>query len=92
MLIKRLLNIPPLLEQFQGMLLTLFKQVSLPGLTRISLGIENCEEDVDTLIHVLDNIARQPQAGVDRPFASMQTDVQQQMDGFAEAAAQSVYN
>ena len=34
LLIKRLLNIPPLLEQFQGVILTVFQQVSLPGLTR----------------------------------------------------------
>ena len=33
LLIKRLLNIPPLLEQFQGMILTLFPQLSLPGRT-----------------------------------------------------------
>ena len=91
MLIKRLLNIPPLLEQLQGLILTLFHQVSLPGLTRVSLGIENSAEDVDTLIHVLGNIARQPRAKADSPFASMQTDVQRQMDDFARAAAQRVY-
>ena len=57
----------------------------------MSLGIENSAEDVDTLIHVLGKIARQPRAGVDNPFASTQTDVQKQMDDFARAAAQRVY-
>jgi selenocysteine lyase/cysteine desulfurase len=85
MLIKRLLHIPPLLELFQGLIVTLFPQVSLPGLTRVSLGIETSEEEVDTLIHVLGQIARQPQAGAGR------RDVQQQMDDFARAAAQKVY-
>jgi selenocysteine lyase/cysteine desulfurase len=99
LLIKRLLNIHPLLALLQGLILTLFPQVALPGLTRVSLGIENSEEDVDTLIHVLGKIARQPRAGVDNPFASTkngtptapQTVVQQQMDDFARAAAQRVY-
>jgi selenocysteine lyase/cysteine desulfurase len=99
LLIKRLLNIHPLLALLQGLIVTLFPQVALPGLTRVSLGIENSEEDIDTLIHVLGKIARQPRAGVDRHFASThngtpslpQTDVQQQMDDFARAAAQRVY-
>ena len=85
LLIKRLL------ERFQGLILNLFPQIFLPGLTRVSLGIENSAEDVDTLIHVLDKIARQLRAGVDSPFASTHTDVQQQMDDFARAAAQRVY-
>ena len=84
LLIKHLLNIPPLLEQLQGLILTLFPQARLPGLIRVSLGIENSAEDVDTLIHVLGKIARQPRAGANR-------DVQQQMDDFARAAAQRVY-
>jgi selenocysteine lyase/cysteine desulfurase len=91
MLIKYLLNIHPLLERLQGVIVTLFPQVSLPGLTRVSLGIENSAEDVDALIHVLGKIARQPRAGMDNPFASTKTDVQQQMDDFAGAAAQRVY-
>jgi selenocysteine lyase/cysteine desulfurase len=91
MLVKRLVNISPLLERFQGLVLTLFPRVSLPGLTRVSLGIENSAEDIDTLIHVLGKIARQPRAGVDSPFASTQTDIQQQMGDFARDAAQRVY-
>ena len=91
LLIKHLLDIPPLQELFQGLVLTLFPQVALPGLTRVSLGIENSAKDVDTLIEVLDKIARQPRAGMDNPFASTQTDIQKQMDDFAKAAAKRVY-
>ena len=91
LLIKRLLNIHPLLELFQGLILTLFHQVALPGLTRVSLGVENSEEDVDTLIQVLDKIARLPRAETNSPFASAPTDIQRQMDNFAKAAAQKVY-
>jgi hypothetical protein len=92
MLIKRLLHIPPLLEQFQGLMVTLFPQISLPGLTRVSLGVENTAEDVDTLIYVLGKIARQPQTGNENPFASTKTNVQRQMDEFARSAAQRVYS
>ncbi len=91
LLIKHLLNIPPLQERFQGLILTLFPQVALPGLTRVSLGIENSAEDVDTLIEVLGKIVRQPKIGVDSPPASTQTDVQEQIDNFARTASQRVY-
>jgi len=91
LLIKHLLHIPPLQELLQGVIVSLFPQVSLPGLTRVSLGIENSAEDIDTLIHVLGKIARQPKIGVDSPFASEQTDVQKQMDNFARTASQRVY-
>ncbi|MFZ2618096.1 MAG: aminotransferase class V-fold PLP-dependent enzyme, partial [Anaerolineae bacterium] len=90
LLIKHLLDIPPLLQQFQGVMLTLFPQMALPGLTRVSLGIENTVEEIDTLIDVLDKIARQP-AAEDNPFASKTTDIQRRMDDFARAAAQRVY-
>ena len=90
-LIKHLLNIHPLLQQFQGLILTLFPQLSLPGLTRVSLGIENSAEDVDTLIEVLDKIARQPRAGANNPYTSAQINVRGQIDAFASAAAQRVY-
>jgi hypothetical protein len=82
---------PPLLEQFQGLILTLFPQVSLPGVTRISLGIENNAEEIDTLIEVLSKIARQSRAQADNPFASTQSDFQKQMDVFVGAVAQRVY-
>jgi selenocysteine lyase/cysteine desulfurase len=94
MLVKHLLNIPPLLAQFQGLILTLFPQVALPGLTRVSLGIENSAEDIDTLIRVLGKIARQPRARASArngAFNLPQTDVQRQMDDFARAAARRVY-
>jgi selenocysteine lyase/cysteine desulfurase len=95
LLIKHLLNIHPLLAQLQGLILTLFPQVALPGLTRVSLGIENSAEDIDTLIHVLGKIARQPRAGASARNGAFnnlpQADVQRQMDDFARAAAQRVY-
>jgi selenocysteine lyase/cysteine desulfurase len=84
MLIKHLLKVPPLLEQFQGAMLTLFRQVSLPGLTRISLGLENSAEEIDTLLQVLRHIAAQPRSESNGA-------VRQQMDNLAQAVVQRVY-
>ena len=99
-IIKRLLNIGPFLERFQWLIQTLVPKLRLPGLVRVSLGIENSQEDVDTLIHILDKIARQPRTRVDRLHSSThngttilpQTEVQYQMNDFVRAAAQKVYN
>ena len=66
-------------------ILTVVRRFELPGVVRVSLGIENSEQDVDTLISVLDGIARQPKGG------SSMKKVQQQMDEFSEAAPQRVY-
>jgi selenocysteine lyase/cysteine desulfurase len=76
LLIKHLLRIHPLQALLQGLIVGLFPQVSLPGLARVSLGIENSAEDVDEVICVLDKIARQARAGADNPFASKPTSVQ----------------
>jgi selenocysteine lyase/cysteine desulfurase len=100
MLIKHLLNIPPLLEKLQHVILFLFPRLSLPGLVRVSLGIQNDEKDVDTLIRVLDKIARRPRASVRGQFATAhdeppvlpRSDVQQQMDDFVRAAVRRVYD
>jgi selenocysteine lyase/cysteine desulfurase len=56
-LIKHLLHVSPRLERFQYYMISLIPAINLPGLTRVSLGIENTEEDIDTLIRVLGEIA-----------------------------------
>ena len=95
LLIKRVLHISPVLERFQGLILTLFPKLALPGVVRVSLGIENRAEDVDTLIAVLGKIARQAQARVGRKGASRPDSTpglpQAEMDDFIRAAAQRVY-
>ncbi|HNT76492.1 MAG TPA: aminotransferase class V-fold PLP-dependent enzyme [Anaerolineae bacterium] len=90
LLIKSLLQIPPWQALLQGMIVSLFPQVSLPGLTRISLGIQNTAEEIDTLLGILDAIARQPH-GDDNPFASAQTDIQRKMADFVRATGWRVY-
>jgi selenocysteine lyase/cysteine desulfurase len=95
LLIKHLLQISAPLKLLQGVMLILFPQIALPGVVRISLGIENSTEDVDTLIRVLGKIAQQPRAEGKRTIASnhnmAEMDTQQQIKDFVTAAAQRVY-
>ena len=49
MLIKRLLHIHPFLERFQGLMLMVIPETQPAGLVRISLGIENSQNDIDTI-------------------------------------------
>ena len=58
LLVKHLLNVPHLLEQFQGVMLRLFKGISLPGVVRVSIGIGNNEEEIDKFIRVLNTISK----------------------------------
>ncbi|MBN1658259.1 MAG: aminotransferase class V-fold PLP-dependent enzyme [Anaerolineae bacterium] len=91
LLIKHLLKIHPLLAQFQGVVVSLFPQISLPGLTRISLGIQNNAEEIDTLLQMLAEITRHPHTNAENPFARTQTTGQKKMDEFARVAARRVY-
>ena len=43
-LIKHMLGVSPLLARFQGIIVTLFPKLRLPGLVRVSLGIGNSKE------------------------------------------------
>jgi selenocysteine lyase/cysteine desulfurase len=84
LLVKHLLNVPPFLEQLQRVIAVLFHGIVFPGLARVSLGIGNNYEDVDTFIHVLGKIARQRRT-------ALKTDVKKQMDEFVKTAVQRVY-
>jgi selenocysteine lyase/cysteine desulfurase len=94
-IIKHLLKVPPFLERFQRLLVTLFPKLRLPGLLRVSLGIENTEEDVDTLIRVLGEISKKPGTSADRQSASAKQsreEVQKQMKNFTKSVADRVYS
>jgi selenocysteine lyase/cysteine desulfurase len=84
MLVKRLLKVSPGLERFQRVIATLFHKVNFPGLARISMGIGNSEEDIDTLIQVLGKIAQ-------KSGTPKKTDIKKQMNEFVMEAAQRVY-
>jgi selenocysteine lyase/cysteine desulfurase len=102
LLIKRLLEMHPLRARGADLALILAPRFAggvQTGLVRVSLGVENDGKDVDTLIRVLDRIARRPRDWMDRLAASVhggtllpRTDVQQQMNDFARTAAQRTYS
>ena len=84
LLVKHLLNVPPALERFQRLIAILFQGVTFPGLARVSLGIGNSEEDIDTLIKVLGKIVREPRS-------LRQKDLKKQMNDFVMDSAGRVY-
>ncbi len=99
-IIKRLLNVSPFLERFQHLLLTLFPKIKLPGLARVSLGIENSNEEVDTLIDALGKIGKKPRTAEKMHTDSAQnatpilskTEVKKQIKDYTKAAAMRVYS
>jgi len=83
--VKRLVGVPPWAARLQRLILIVLRRFELPGVVRVSLGLQNSEEDVDTLIQVLGAIARQPK---DRDAEQA---VRQQMDDARKASARRVY-
>jgi len=100
LLIKRLVRVPPVLEQIQGLIVILFPKLILPGLVRVSLGIENNKEDIDTLVCVLNKIARQNRTKADSKSVSKHNDatiirqpgIKDQINDFVKDASQRVYS
>jgi selenocysteine lyase/cysteine desulfurase len=97
-LVKRILNVPPSLERFQRFFLSLFPKVRFPGIARVSLGLGNTEEDIDTLIQVLTKFAKKAQSSGDKHYLADGTttltkaEVQKQIDDFVKAAIKRVYS
>jgi len=91
-IIKHLLNISPFLERFQRLIVTFFPELKLPGLVRVSLGIENNEAEVDTLIRVLGEIAGKPNHSKRNGASGLsKADVQKQINDFIKAEALRIY-
>lgn len=90
-IVKHILKVPPFIEQFQRSILALFPKLRLPGLTRVSLGIENSKEDVDRLIHVLSKIAKRSSSTKYEKVNLSKVEAQKQINDFIKAAAMKVY-
>ena len=86
-LIKHLLKIPPFVQKLQRIIVTLFPKIELPGMVRISLGIENTEVDIDAFINVLKEIARGKKEKVHYPCEN----IKQQIEDFIKTVDQKVY-
>jgi len=103
LLIERLARIHPIRVFVADVGLVLapgFFSTILPGLVRVSFGIENDEHEVDTLIQVLERIASAPRSRLNRFLGSTHngtpflphTEVQDRMSDFAGACARRVYS
>ena len=88
------------LERFQSIIARLFPRIKFPGLLRVSLGIGNTEEEVDTLIRVLRKIANSTGAKVRGHAASSpdnsalltKKETGKQINDFVRTAALRVYS
>jgi PAB1-binding protein PBP1 len=82
------------------LIVTLFPKLQLPGLVRVSLGIENSIEDIDTLLKVLSQIREKSKVSTESSSASLKServltpraDVQMQIDEFKREVARRVYS
>jgi len=98
-LVKHMLGVGPKLEQFQRVIVTVFPRLQLPGVLRVSYGIGNSEEEIETLIHVLGKIAQKPEKSGNNQTTSPKngipvlpkTEAQKQMKEFVEAASHRVF-
>ena len=84
-LVKHILGVSPLLERFQKIIARLFPRLRFPGVTRVSFGIGNTREDIDTLIHVVNKIATKTKV-------LNKKEIERQINDFAEDAAVRVYS
>jgi selenocysteine lyase/cysteine desulfurase len=96
-IIKHLLEISPFLERFQWLIQILFPKFRFLGLVRVSLGLENREEDVDRLIQTLHKIAGPPRSSSNRKPATetpvvSKAELNRKMNDFVNAAAQNIYS
>jgi selenocysteine lyase/cysteine desulfurase len=96
LLVKRLVGISPVLEQVQRVVLTVSPKTQLPGVVRVSLGLENTEADIDTLIQVLNKLTTERKQKVKgeqkKMIAQARTNFQKEMDRFSQAAIHRVYS
>ena len=90
-LIKHLVGVPPSLEWIQRLMAKLVPRVRFPGLVRVSLGIENCEEDIDAFLSVLGKFARQRRTPGESPAVPKKV-IKQQINDFVKASASRVYS
>jgi selenocysteine lyase/cysteine desulfurase len=84
-LVKHILGVPPSLERFQKIIARLFTRLRFPGVARVSLGIGNTSEDVDTLINVVRSIAAKTKV-------LKKKETEGQINDFAKNAALRVYS
>lgn len=84
-LVKKLLGLSPRLEKIQSLIIQLFTKMSLPGVARVSLGIENTEQEIDIFIKVLSET-------VNNTNKQSNSSVLKDIDRYTEERIRRVYN
>lgn len=84
-IIKHLLGVGPGLQRFQKLIVTLFPKLSLPGMVRVSLGLENTEAEVDALLQALTENA------VSKDEQLPKAQAKHQMEAFVQQRMKLVY-
>ncbi len=91
-LIKHLLKIPPVFQNFQRVIVTVLPKVELPGVARVSLGIENTDADIKDFLQTLEKIAlKRPGRSIGNRQMETKTDIKLQMDNFIRERTVQVF-
>jgi len=95
LLIKHLLKLPPALQVVQNIVLTLVPGVSnlIPGVVRVSFGIENEIIDIERFMVVLEEIIRKPDSNRrNAPDSHLQANFRVQNEKFCETRIRKVFS
>jgi len=94
-IVKHILHVSPGQEKFQRILQLTIPGLRLPGVLRVSLGLENSEADVDALLQVLHRINGEPIASGDNGNSKVpeipKSQVKKQIKEFTKTTAEKVY-
>lgn len=88
LIVKHQLNFTPFLENFQKFLLKVVPILKLQGFVRVSFGIENTAEDVETFLIELNKIAKK---GKPDSADLKKAEVKKQIDQFTENISARIY-
>jgi selenocysteine lyase/cysteine desulfurase len=102
LLVKWMLRIHPLRARAANIALRIWPRLSanmLPGLIRISLGLENSRADIDQLLHALEQISLAPRSAATKLAAALHsgsallpgTETQARIAAFSQSISEKVY-
>jgi selenocysteine lyase/cysteine desulfurase len=91
-LIKHLMKVPPSLQNFQKLIVTVLPKVELPGVARVSLGIENTPADIEVFLQILEKLALKKQGrGSNSGSAESKRDMKLRMNEFIRERSLKVF-
>jgi selenocysteine lyase/cysteine desulfurase len=97
-LVKHVLGIPPWAQKVQHIMLSLFPKLELPGITRVSLGIENNRTEIEKFLEVLREVAVEADKANRKSNKRSSQDkeisrqVKLEIESFVEAVSSGIYD